>query len=78
MNQRELSPLKVMTQQEKVPLERLLFPTDIDGSQGYNRAAPNVTMQIEAVDDLDAIKAWLAESRNTPHIPRSRRDLHAS
>jgi hypothetical protein len=51
-----------MTKQEKVPFERFLFPTDIDGSQGYNHAAPNVKTQIDAVNDLDAIKAWLAES----------------
>lgn len=56
-----------------VPLERLLLPADSDGRQGSNRAGSDVTKQIEADNDLDAIKVWLAEFRDSPHTLRNYR-----
>lgn len=50
-----------------VPIESLVCPTNIDGSQGSNRA-PADTCQLTASNDLAAIEAWLAlyaESSNT-------------
>ncbi|MBN3813892.1 integrase, partial [Paraburkholderia sp. Ac-20347] len=40
------------------PLDALELPADLDGRDGVNRA--NGRMQIAAVNDLDAIRAWLA------------------
>jgi len=58
---------------QPVPLERLLLPTDIDGRQGTNRAGSAVTKQIEADNDLEATRVWLAEFRNSPHTLRNYR-----
>lgn len=55
------------------PLERFLLPANIDGRQGFNRAGSDVTKQIEADNDLDAIKVWLAEFRNSPNTLRNYR-----
>ena len=40
------------------PLDALELPADLDGRDGVNRA--HGRMQIAAVNDLDAIRAWLA------------------
>lgn len=47
------------------PLELLLLPTDLDGSDGTNRAIGN-RPQIAASNDIDALKAWLARYHNSP------------
>ncbi len=47
-----------------VPLDRLLVPGSIDGSNGENRARGN-RPQITADTDIDAIKAWLARFIDT-------------
>jgi len=41
------------------PLEVFNIPTQLDGSQGTNRAHGDVR-QIRADNDIEAIKAWLA------------------
>jgi integrase/recombinase XerD len=41
------------------PFENFLLPTDLDGSQGLNRAVGKPT-QIAVTNDLHAIQAWLA------------------
>lgn len=46
------------------PLETLLLPTALDGSDGTNRATGNKP-QIAANTDVDAIKAWLARFIDT-------------
>lgn len=42
-----------------IPVEHILLPADLDGSQGRNRAVGRVA-QIAATNDLQAIHAWLA------------------
>lgn len=42
-----------------LPLDQILLPERIDGSNGENRARGN-RPQISAQNDIDAIKAWLA------------------
>jgi len=42
-----------------IPVEQILLPADLDGSQGRNRAVGRVA-QIAATNDLQAIHAWLA------------------
>jgi len=56
-----------------VPLERLLLPADLDGSHGTNRAGSGVTKQIDAKNDLEAIRVWLAEFQDSPHTLRNYR-----
>jgi integrase/recombinase XerD len=46
------------------PLDRILIPIQIDGSQGDNRARGN-RPQITANNDVDAVKAWLARFFDT-------------
>ena len=46
------------------PIENVLLPTHIDGSNGTNRATGN-RPQIAADNDVDAIKAWLARFLDT-------------
>lgn len=56
-----------------VPLEHLLLPADLDGSHGINRAGSDVTKQIDARNDLDAVQVWLAEFQDSPHTLRNYR-----
>jgi integrase len=46
-------PLETVT-----PLEKVLIPVELNGSQGSNRSTE--TCRITAVHDLDAIKSWLS------------------
>ena len=46
------------------PFERLRLPTDLDGSDGRNRAVGKPA-QIAAANDLQAIQAWLARFADT-------------
>lgn len=46
------------------PIENVLLPSHIDGSNGTNRASGN-RPQIAASNDVDAIKAWLARFLDT-------------
>ncbi|MGF6440554.1 hypothetical protein QF002_001363 [Paraburkholderia youngii] len=49
------------------PIEMLVVPEALDGQNGTNRGAPDMA-QIGATNDLDAVRAWLAnyaDSRNT-------------
>lgn len=46
------------------PIENLILPPDLDGSQGENRAKNGIA-QIAAHNDLDAIRAWLARFVDT-------------
>lgn len=46
------------------PLDNILLPINIDGSNGTNRAKGN-RPQITADNDVDAIKAWLARFLDT-------------
>ncbi|MGF6507857.1 tyrosine-type recombinase/integrase [Paraburkholderia sp. 32] len=41
------------------PVETLVVPSQLDGSDGWNRADPT-HKQISASNDLDALRAWLA------------------
>jgi site-specific recombinase XerD len=54
-----------------VPMERLVIPATLDGSQGTNRAP--VTPFIPMPHDLAAIQAWLALLDNPSHTQRSYR-----
>ena len=47
------------------PYDGIRLPADLDGSIGRNRATGN-TAQIAAVNDLQAIQAWLARFVDTP------------
>ena len=49
---------------ELAPIENVLLPTHIDGSNGTNRAT-GTRSQITANNDVDAIKAWLARFIDT-------------
>lgn len=55
------------------PLERLLPPIHLDGRKGTNRAGLAVTKQLEADNDLEAVRAWLAEYQGSPHTFRNYR-----
>ncbi|WP_026296152.1 tyrosine-type recombinase/integrase [Aromatoleum toluclasticum] len=46
------------------PFEGLRLPSDLDGSHGHNRAVGKVA-QIAAINDLQAIQAWLARFADT-------------
>lgn len=65
MNQKDESML--------VPLERMLLTANLDGSQGVNRTASDVTKQIAAENDLEAVRVWLAEFHDSPHTLRNYR-----
>lgn len=54
------------------PIERLGLPAHLDGREGTNRG-PRRRAQIKADNDLDAIKAWLAEFADSPNTLRSYR-----
>ncbi|OGI61759.1 MAG: integrase [Candidatus Muproteobacteria bacterium RBG_16_60_9] len=56
-----------------VPLERLTLPIALDGSNGNNRAAADVRKQINAENDIEAVKCWLAEFHDSPHTFRNYR-----
>jgi integrase len=43
-----------------VPLERFIAPPQTDGSHGSNRASPD-RCQINAANDAEAVRAWLAQ-----------------
>lgn len=47
------------------PFDRIRLPTDLDGSEGRNRAVGKPA-QIAAANDLQAIHAWLARFIDTP------------
>ena len=56
-----------------LPLERLYLPQDLDGQTGSNRANPEVVCQLTAGNDLDAVRAWLAEFHDSPQTLRAYR-----
>ena len=56
-----------------VPLERLQRIEIIDGRAGSNRAGPSVVCQLAANNDLDAVRAWLAEFHDSPQTLRNYR-----
>jgi integrase/recombinase XerD len=47
------------------PFDSVRLPVDLDGSEGRNRATGK-TAQIAAINDLQAIQAWLARFVDTP------------
>ncbi|SAL87357.1 integrase family protein [Caballeronia arvi] len=49
---------------QPTPLERLVIPSEMDGSVGLNRAFTG-RGQIAAENDLDAIRAWLSRFVDT-------------
>ena len=49
---------------QPAPLERLVIPSELDGSKGFNRAVTG-RAQIAANNDLDAIRAWLSRFTDT-------------
>jgi integrase len=51
------------------PLERLRIPEALSGYNGSNRAR-DMTCQLAADNDLQAIQAWLAEFRDSPQTLR--------
>jgi len=55
-----------------VPLERLALPPHLDGTEGRNRA-PVGRVATPAVDDLSAIRTWLAAGGRGAHTIRSYR-----
>lgn len=55
------------------PLERLITPHELDGSQGANRAPMTPLKQIEANNDGAAITAWLNEFNESPQTQRNYR-----
>lgn len=54
------------------PLESLRVPLELDGSQGLNRA-PLPRHQATVNTDLQAVHAWLATYRASPHTARAYR-----
>lgn len=48
-----------------VPIDSLLIPSDLDGSRGLNRYGE--TPKIDAADDMQAIRSWLAMKSASPH-----------
>ena len=56
-----------------LPLECLRLPEDLDGRIGGNRAGPEVVCQLAASNDLDAVRAWLAEFHDSPQTLRAYR-----
>jgi len=53
-------------------IDELIFPEALSGTQGINRANDN-SCQIDADDDLDAIRTWLSEYQDSPQTFRSYR-----
>ena len=49
-----------------VPLERIVLPAELDGSQGVNRA-PAFGCSLEARNDLEAIRTWLDARAGNPN-----------
>lgn len=49
-----------------VPLERIVLPAGLDGSQGLNRA-PAFDCSLEARNDLEAIRTWLDARAGNPN-----------
>lgn len=56
--------LIISTPQSFPTIDTMLFPEELDGSNGINRASGNKP-QISANNDVDAIKVWLARFRDT-------------
>ena len=56
-----------------VPLERLRTLDIFDDRLGSNRAGPGVVCQLAANNDLDAVRAWLAEFHDSPQTLRNYR-----
>jgi integrase len=55
------------------PLEFLTIPEALDGRQGSNRAPPGTVRQLPAENDLQAVRAWLAEFHDSPYTLRNYR-----
>ncbi|MGB2682281.1 MAG: hypothetical protein WBE39_13305 [Candidatus Competibacter sp.] len=49
------------------------MPEDLDGRFGSNRAGPEVVCQLAAGNDLEAVRAWLAEFQDSPQTLRNYR-----
>lgn len=49
-----------------VPLERIVLPAELDGSEGLNRA-PAFGCSLEARNDLEAIRTWLDARAGNPN-----------
>ena len=56
-----------------IPLERLRTLDILDGRAGSNRASPDVVCQLAANNDLEAVRAWLAEFHDSPQTLRNYR-----
>ena len=56
-----------------IPLERLRTPDEFDGRTGSNRARSDVVCQLAASNDLEAVRAWLAEFHDSPQTLRNYR-----
>ena len=56
-----------------MPLEYLDTPSNLTGETGSNRAPNFITKQIAAINDLQAIEAWVAEFENSPQTQRAYR-----
>ena len=54
------------------PIDQLNLPDSYSGTQGINRANRNVC-QIDADNDLDAIRTWLSEYQDSPQTYRTYR-----
>ncbi|MBK8962294.1 MAG: tyrosine-type recombinase/integrase [Candidatus Competibacteraceae bacterium] len=66
-------PIPPATLASPLPLERLRVPETLDGRAGANRAGPDVICQLAASNDLEAVRAWLAEFRDSPQTLRNYR-----
>jgi len=58
---------------DPIPLERLRTPDEFDGRTGSNRARSDVVCQLAASNDLEAVRAWLAEFHDSPQTLRNYR-----
>ena len=56
-----------------IPIERLELLQFPDASHASNRAAPSIACQLAADNDLDAVRAWLAEFHQVPQTLRTYR-----
>jgi integrase/recombinase XerD len=58
-------PLAIFEQPVIAPLERVVLPTNLDGHAGDNRNRVSRS-QIDALNDVDAIRAWLDRYTDSP------------
>ena len=66
-------PIPPATLAPPLPLERLRVPEALDGRAGVNRAGSDVVCQLAASNDMEAVRAWLAEFHDSPQTLRNYR-----